>query len=92
MAVLLRNWQDPETGRKKFIASVLLYHLSKKVNRNRFEVVQEGYLDLADLNSEQPDIIIYDKEKTKNIYIKYLIIEPMNFVIGRFYSLLKSGR
>ncbi|MBP7166069.1 MAG: hypothetical protein KBB64_00255 [Bacteroidia bacterium] len=75
MAVLLRNWQDPETGRKKFIASVLLYHLSKKVNRNRFEVVQEGYLDLADLNSEQPDIIIYDKEKG---YHPVLLIEMVH--------------
>lgn len=75
MSVLLRNWQDPLTGKKKFISSVLLYHLSKRVDKARFEVVQEGYLDLMDLNSDQPDIIIYDKE---NGYHPVMLIEMVH--------------
>lgn len=75
MSVLIRNWQDPETGKKKFIASVLLYHLSKRVNKTRFEVVQEGYLDLMDLNSDQPDIIVYDKQQG---YKPVLLIEMVH--------------
>ncbi len=55
-----KSWLSPLSGRKKFTAFNLSYSLSKLLDRKKYEVVNESYIDLHDLESEQPDIIIYD--------------------------------
>lgn len=72
MPQLKKSWLLPLSGQKKFITSVLGYRLSKEVDRGRFEVVTESFLDVHDLDSEQPDVVIYNKQKD---YHADLIIE-----------------
>lgn len=61
MSHLLKSWQYPDAGSKKFISSTLMYHLFKSIDNQHFEVVTESFIDIADINSEQPDLIIYDR-------------------------------
>ena len=67
-----KGWSHPFAGRKKFAASSLSYYLSKLLDRRKFEVVNESHIDLHDLNSEQPDVIIYD---IKDEYKPIMLIE-----------------
>jgi len=60
MKLFEKSWLQPISGLKKFTAINLTYSLSRLLNRRKFEVVNESYIDLHDFNSEQPDIIIYD--------------------------------
>lgn len=75
MAQLIKGWMEPASGQKKFIASVLAYELSKKLDRARFEVVNESFIDIHDIHSEQPDVVVYDKAAN---YRPSLIIECVN--------------
>lgn len=58
---LIKSWLPPGSGTKKFLAADLAHRLSRIINRRQFEVVLEGYIDLHNVESEQPDIVVYDK-------------------------------
>jgi hypothetical protein len=75
MEHLQKSWLLPLSGQKKFTASTLSYSLSKLLNRKDFEVVNESYVDIHDLNSEQPDVIIYNRN---NDYKPAMMIELTN--------------
>lgn len=62
MKHLLKSWLPPVAGTKKFLAANLAHRISRILNRRKFEVVVEGYLDLHNSDSEQPDIIVYEKD------------------------------
>ncbi len=61
MKQLLKSWLPPAAGTKKFLAGNLAHRLSRILDRRKFEVVVEGFLDLHNTDSEQPDIIVYEK-------------------------------
>jgi len=75
MAQLVKGWMGSTSGQKKFIASILAYELSRHLDRNRYEVVNESFIDINDLDSEQPDVVVYDK---KDRYKPALVIECVN--------------
>jgi len=75
MAHLAKGWLTPFSSRKKFSSSALSYSLSKILDRRFFEVVHESNIDIHDLASEQPDVIVYDK---KSDYKPLLLIEITN--------------
>ncbi len=77
MSHLYKSWQNPDSGQKKFLSSTLMYHLSKNINKDLFEAVNESYIDVTDINSEQPDLVIYDKQ---NKFRPALIIECVSDV------------
>lgn len=62
MKHLLKSWLPLISGTKKFLAADLSHRLSRLINRRKFEVVYEGFIDLHNIDSEQPDIVVYDKE------------------------------
>lgn len=72
MAQLVKGWRGSTSGQKKFIASILAYELSRQLDRRRYEVVNESFIDINDLNSEQPDVVVYDKQDR---YKPALVIE-----------------
>jgi hypothetical protein len=75
MAHLAKGWLTPFSSRRKFSSSTLSYSLSKILDRRSFEVVNESNIDIHDLSSEQPDVIVYDK---KSDYKPLLLIEITN--------------
>jgi hypothetical protein len=62
MKQLLKSWLPVISGTRKFLATDLAHRLSRVINRRNFEVVFEGFIDLHNINSEQPDIVVYNKE------------------------------
>jgi len=72
MIHLEKSWLPPIAGRKKFFSSAFYHKLSQELDKKRFDIVYEGYSDPFDLDSEQPDVIVYDK---KNSVHPVLIIE-----------------
>ncbi|MEO5569332.1 MAG: hypothetical protein ABIT08_09145 [Bacteroidia bacterium] len=62
MVHLEKSWLPPIAGRKKFFSSTFYHKLSQQLDKKRFEIVYEGYADPFDLDSEQPDVVIYDKK------------------------------
>jgi hypothetical protein len=70
--LLPRNWHAPESGRQKFLAAVLSHNLSTIISRRDFEIVNESYIDLHNMDSDVADVIIYN---VKNNYAPDLIIE-----------------
>jgi len=63
MKQLLKSWLPIISGTKKFLAADLAFRLSRNINRRTFEVVFEGFVDLHNPESEQPDIVIYHKNE-----------------------------
>ncbi|CAN5624360.1 hypothetical protein BH11BAC2_BH11BAC2_26600 [soil metagenome] len=72
MPKLEKGWLNPFSSRKKFISTSLSYGLSKLIDSKKFVAVSESYVDVHDLNSEQPDVVIYD---VKNDFSPCMIIE-----------------
>jgi hypothetical protein len=66
MKNLLKSWLPATSGTKKFLAAALSHKISKVLNRKKFEVVFEGFIDLHNFDSEQPDIVVYNKEENMN--------------------------
>lgn len=62
MKHLLKSWLSLLSGPKKFLAADLSHRLSRIINRRKFEVVFEGFIDLHNIDSEQPDVVVYHKE------------------------------
>ena len=75
MVHLEKSWLPPIAGRKKFFSSAFYHKLSQELDKKRFEIVYEGYADPFDLDSEQPDVAVYDKENPIN---PVLLIEFCN--------------
>lgn len=63
MVHLEKSWLFPVAGKKKFFSSTFYHRLSQEIDKKRFDVIYEGYADPADLDSEQPDIVIYDRKE-----------------------------
>ena len=63
MKHLLKSWLPVISGTKKFLAADLAHRLSRIIDRRKFEVVFEGFIDLHNIDSEQPDIVVYDKDE-----------------------------
>lgn len=72
MTTLKKGWTLPEAGHRKFIASSIVYALSKFLDRKKYEVVHEGNLDLHNPNSDTPDITVYERD---NNYEPIMMIE-----------------
>lgn len=72
MKQLLKSWLPLLSGTKKFLAADLAHRLSRIINRRKFEVVFEGFIDLHNIDSEQPDVVVYHKE---NNFHPVMIIE-----------------
>jgi hypothetical protein len=62
MVHLEKSWLLPIAGRKKFFTSAFYYRLLQELDRKKFDAVYEGYADPYDLDSEQPDVVIYDRK------------------------------
>jgi hypothetical protein len=75
MTHLEKSWLPPIAGRKKFFSSSFYHKLSQELDKKRFDIVYEGYADPFDLNSEQPDVVVYDKKNSVN---PILLIEFCN--------------
>ena len=75
MTHLEKSWLPPIAGRKKFFSSAFYHKLSQELDRKKFDIVYEGYADPFDLDSEQPDVVVYDKMNSIN---PVLIIEFCN--------------
>lgn len=75
MIHLEKSWLPPIAGRKKFFSSAFYHKLSQELDKKKYEVVYEGYADPFDLDSEQPDVAVYDKMNSVN---PVLLIEFCN--------------
>ncbi len=75
MIHLEKSWLPPIAGRKKFFSSAFYHKLSQELDKKRFDIVYEGYADPFDLDSEQPDVVVYDKKNSIN---PVLLIEFCN--------------
>jgi hypothetical protein len=62
MVHLEKSWLPPIAGRKKFFTSAFYHKLSQEIDKKRFDIVYEGYADPFDLDSEQPDVVVYDRK------------------------------
>ena len=62
MVHLEKSWLLPVAGRKKFFTSAFYHRLLQEVDRKKFDAVYEGYADPSDLDSEQPDVVIYERK------------------------------
>jgi hypothetical protein len=62
MVHLEKSWLPPIAGRKKFFSSTFYHKLSQQLDKKRFEIVYEGYADPFDLDSEQPDVVVYERK------------------------------
>lgn len=58
-----KTWKFNTASEKKLLSRNVTHLLSHQLNKNKFEVVFEGYLDSFNSSSEQPDVVIYSKEK-----------------------------
>jgi hypothetical protein len=54
-----KSWTINTPPQKKYLSRLITYNLSRRLNRKLFEVVFEGYLDLFNPASEQPDVVVY---------------------------------
>lgn len=83
MKQLLKSWLPIISGTKKYLAADLAHQLSRIINRRKFEVVYEGFIDLHNIDSEQPDIVIYDKENNLKAIMIVEICDNENFLSTR---------
>ena len=60
MSLPVKNWISETDSRQKFLATVLAYGLSKKLDRRHYEAVNESHIDLQVYQSDIPDVIVYD--------------------------------
>ena len=60
MSLPVKNWISAADSRQKFLATVLAYGLSKKLDRSQYEAVNESHIDLQVFESDIPDVVIYD--------------------------------
>lgn len=67
-----KNWFSQDSAYQKFLASVLSHHLSRMFNRKDYEVVNESYIDLHNMDSDVADVIVYN---INNNFSADLIIE-----------------
>lgn len=72
MSLPVKTWYSPNDSHQKFLAVVLSYGLSKKLNRRSFEAVNESHIDIFDFESEIADVVVYD---INNSYKPALIVE-----------------
>jgi|GEM_PF-3356724 len=75
MIHLEKSWLPPIAGRKKFFTSAFYHRLSQEIDKKKYDIVYEGYADPLDLDSEQPDVVVYDKKNSVN---PVLLIEFCN--------------
>ena len=72
MPLPVKNWFSPNDAQQKLLAASLAYGLSKKLNRRSYETVNESHIDILALDSDIPDVIVYD---LKNNFKPLLIVE-----------------
>ena len=60
MSLPVKKWFTPSGSHQKFLAAVLSYGISKKLNRRFYEAVNESHIDIISLQSDIPDVIVYD--------------------------------
>ncbi len=72
MTLPIKTWSSPNDSEQKFLAAVLAYGLSKKLNRRSFEAVNESHIDIFDFESDIADVVVYD---INNYYKPALIVE-----------------
>ncbi|MEP7170566.1 MAG: hypothetical protein ABI855_14445, partial [Bacteroidota bacterium] len=75
MVHLEKSWLPPIAGTKKFFSSAFYHKLSQELDKKKYDIVYEGYADPFDLESEQPDVVVYDK---KDSVTPALLIEFCN--------------
>lgn len=98
MKNLLKSWLPLISGTKKFLAADLAHRLSRIINRRKFEVVYEGFIDLHNFDSEQPDIVVYNKEENLHAVLIIEICEKENLestfrtieILSRIYHIPES--
>ena len=59
MDLARKSWTVNTPPQKKYLSRIITYNLSRRLNKKLFEVVFEGYIDLYNPASEQPDVVIY---------------------------------
>lgn len=75
MMTLENNWTRPDSGYRKFIASVLTHALSRELARKNFEAVNDSNIDLHHPESDTADVMVYDVNTN---YSPSLMIELCN--------------
>lgn len=81
MKQLLKSWLPKISGTKKYLAVDIALQLSRIINRRKFEVVYEGFIDLHNIDSEQPDIVVYHKENNLQAVMIIEICSNENFYL-----------
>ena len=61
MDIVHKSWKTTTPPLKKLLSRTITHSLSRQLNKTKFEVVFEGFLDPLNASSEQPDVIIYSK-------------------------------
>ncbi|HNP97448.1 MAG TPA: hypothetical protein PKK99_00250 [Bacteroidia bacterium] len=62
MILMEHTWLTSSGTTKKFLSRQLTHYLSRLLDRNKYEAVYEGGLDVFNSSSEEPDVVVYQKE------------------------------
>ena len=62
MDIVHKSWKITTPPLKKLLSRTITHLLSRHLNKNKFEVVFEGFLDSINSSSEQPDVVIYSNQ------------------------------
>lgn len=63
MDIIHKSWKITTPPLKKLLSHTITHSLSRHLDRTKFEVVFEGFLDSENSSSEQPDVVIYSKKQ-----------------------------
>ena len=65
MVHLEKKLAASDSRAKKILFFLILSQAFAAARQKKFDIIYEGYADPFDLNSEQPDVVVYDKKGSK---------------------------
>jgi hypothetical protein len=67
-----KDWLTNENTHQKFLSVILSHQISRIISRKKFEVVNESFIDINNMDSDIADIIVYNHKQN---FSPELIIE-----------------